>query len=1243
MNLRRISWIVLFAVLAGSLVASGEPVDAAAAKDVATAFVSAGLARGEIYRAAMRIPPDVAVDGVRVLTDGASQGGLAYVFELEPTGYIVVTPDTRLEPIVAYSFACPFPWEESTENVLLDMLRQDMANRLRAVEDGRIEFDMASTNERSWDEYREETRPPDPAAYETGVYGPWTLSPWSQGAPYNADCPLDPVTSSRCVVGCVATALAQILNYWQTPTSVTFQTSDNYTSTVDPDGVPGNADDRVIPITATTANFSGLTYNGCSPSDAAKADLSFAAGVSVRMNYSSIGSGATTAKVAPALAGSGYPWAGAPPQRWGYHSADVRAYNSTYSYWGSPYYVSQTTFFNDLKANMMQARPAQMAIQKSSTGGGHSIVVDGYHPTANDYHLNYGWGTSSYGWYSLPSGLPSGYDIIKYAVYNIVPTTSTYTLSTSTGGTGSGTVQALPGAGALTRGTHVLVSASAAPGSSFSHWTGALSGSENPAMVILDGNKTVNAVFDAGGGPVSSKRWTVMVYLAADNNLGGGTPSDPDFMDFDEMETALVSSGSDLDVVVLWDKPGTNDTYIYWVQPNGTEGSLATYTLGVNRWTLPGVSEANMGAQATLTNFMDWVFANFDSTYYGLILWNHGGGWAPKSETFGEPTRVPSTYVSLDAGTLTDVLLEGNDTVWPLPGVEKAPEDGSSPRAPLEPLEFGICWDDTDGGDYLTTKEAAYGIDGSTREYVDNLGLDACLMQMLEVAYEFRVTPSVAADYLTASQASEWGYGWAYHQILSTITATTTPLQLAQLWWATRSIRHAAGGLDTISSVNLWQIDDLAAEVSALADRLVTLVGDASEYQRILYSKLLAEWFYYTDSCYMDLGDFCGWLDTWLLDATARTLAQAVVSRLSSAVVAMANGTAFSTFGTATGLSIYLPHYHDIFWSDIYGGPSLSQYNATNLAFCAHHTWDEFVAAWLAADHPDPYEPNNTPAAAYDRGTAHSNDVTYLCREADFDDGTEDWYKMTIPFWFDLDVWVWCTEYTSDTMLYAYSSLSDAQSDNYFDVDDDGMRSLGYESYGSRIQRFDLRPGTYYFKVGPWSTYDPDEDYEIWIRVTRGAAGPASFRVDSDGYVYLDGTLWSAALASGSADVAEWVNVSEPVEPGDVLELDPLVPGAYRRARGPCSPYVAGVVSTDPGVVLGARAEGARAVLALAGFVPVKACDEGGPIDPGDLLVTATRSGYVRRGNSEDCGFIVGKALEPLHGSEGLILVLLAR
>jgi len=166
-------------------------------------------------------------------------------------------------------------------------------------------------------------------------------------------------------------------------------------------------------------------------------------------------------------------------------------------------------------------------------------------------------------------------------------------------------------------------------------------------------------------------------------------------------------------------------------------------------------------------------------------------------------------------------------------------------------------------------------------------------------------------------------------------------------------------------------------------------------------------------------------------------------------------------------------------------------------------------------------------------------------------------------------------------------------------------------------------------------------------RVIISAIGSSAvFKVNVAGNVLADGPFYGAAFNSGSADVAEWVSVSEPVEPGDVLELDPTSPGHYRKARGPCSTLVGGVVSSEPGVVLGAKnIDENKALLALVGIVPVKVIDEGGPIQPGDLLTTSSVPGYAMRcDNPKRCeGAIIGKALEPLEEGTGVIKMLVVQ
>lgn len=155
----------------------------------------------------------------------------------------------------------------------------------------------------------------------------------------------------------------------------------------------------------------------------------------------------------------------------------------------------------------------------------------------------------------------------------------------------------------------------------------------------------------------------------------------------------------------------------------------------------------------------------------------------------------------------------------------------------------------------------------------------------------------------------------------------------------------------------------------------------------------------------------------------------------------------------------------------------------------------------------------------------------------------------------------------------------------------------------------------------------------------------AVFRIEgTTGNVLADGSFYGVSFQTGAADVAEWVRISAPVDKGDVLELDPLNPGSYRKSLSPCSALVAGVVSTNPGVILGGRGLAGEALLALAGVVPVKVTDEGGRILPGDLLVASSTPGHAMRwADPGPCPCaLIGKALGALTAERGVIMALLS-
>jgi hypothetical protein len=149
------------------------------------------------------------------------------------------------------------------------------------------------------------------------------------------------------------------------------------------------------------------------------------------------------------------------------------------------------------------------------------------------------------------------------------------------------------------------------------------------------------------------------------------------------------------------------------------------------------------------------------------------------------------------------------------------------------------------------------------------------------------------------------------------------------------------------------------------------------------------------------------------------------------------------------------------------------------------------------------------------------------------------------------------------------------------------------------------------------------------------SSGQVVFVVDGAGTVH----------SGAGADLAEHIVVSGALKAGDVVEIDPSREGSFRKTASPHSTLVAGVISSAPGVVLGASVEQTsdpRPMLALAGRVPVNVTSEGGAIRIGDLLISSSIPGYAMRCSvARDCmGQIIGKALQPMSAARGQILAL---
>lgn len=169
--------------------------------------------------------------------------------------------------------------------------------------------------------------------------------------------------------------------------------------------------------------------------------------------------------------------------------------------------------------------------------------------------------------------------------------------------------------------------------------------------------------------------------------------------------------------------------------------------------------------------------------------------------------------------------------------------------------------------------------------------------------------------------------------------------------------------------------------------------------------------------------------------------------------------------------------------------------------------------------------------------------------------------------------------------------------------------------------------------------------------IPRDQTQPAPiFTIDPAGNVTVKGAI-TAATVIGSVyqDLAEWVPATRDMPPGTVVILNPDRANEVMPSHGEYDARVAGVISEQPGLLLGQGGDG-KEMVATTGRVKVHVEATNAPIRIGDLLVSSNRPGVAMKSQPIDVagiaihrpGTIIGKALEPLQSGQGEILVLLS-
>ena len=273
-------------------------------------------------------------------------------------GYVIVSGDDRTEPILGYST------------------------------NGTFDESNMPSNMKAWlDTYREQIEMLDNASEEQicsvrkvsihNAVAPLIKTKWDQWTPYNNLCPMG--KTGKCPTGCIATAMAQVMNYHQWPQDST---------TVIPAYTTETDSMKMSELPKTKFNWTKMPVQKGDTTEENNnevAKLMRYCGQAVEMNYTSNSGLSYSQYVAPALI------------RYFGYDKNARCLERGY------YTISEwdSLLYNELK----DARP--VVYGGSSKGGGHSFVCDGYDGSGY-YHINWGWGGSYDGYFKIAILNPAG-------------------------------------------------------------------------------------------------------------------------------------------------------------------------------------------------------------------------------------------------------------------------------------------------------------------------------------------------------------------------------------------------------------------------------------------------------------------------------------------------------------------------------------------------------------------------------------------------------------------------------------------------------------------------------------------------------------------------------------------------------------------------------------------------------------------------------------------------------------------
>ncbi|HOP06723.1 MAG TPA: C10 family peptidase [candidate division Zixibacteria bacterium] len=315
---------------------------------------------------------------------------VGYCYTISPSGWVIVPTLKALDPIKASSETGTIDMTEP--GGMAALLREDLYDALTAYENlyGDISVPLPDTGEEiflrssktNWDRY--EISPKlFTAAMATATadtlfeIGPLVTAHWNQSDPYNMYCPAG--DGGTCVVGCVATAVAMILDYHEWPP---FGIDTTYYWWTGDESCGGSTPMEQLKVdlsdTYDWANIPDkVAYYSPDSVKAATAELNYEVGVAYEMQYGVCGSGSYVTMGTWVL-----------PDRFRYKDS-IHTYSR-------PGWLKEE-WFNFALTDIERGLPISYRITS------HAIILDGCRIVDGimQFHFNYGWDNSRTTWYTI--------------------------------------------------------------------------------------------------------------------------------------------------------------------------------------------------------------------------------------------------------------------------------------------------------------------------------------------------------------------------------------------------------------------------------------------------------------------------------------------------------------------------------------------------------------------------------------------------------------------------------------------------------------------------------------------------------------------------------------------------------------------------------------------------------------------------------------------------------------------------